>query len=79
MAKKKPPVRKHEVKATLQNFTLAKAKSALTLEVYANGEKVGELRIGRGSLYWWGRRKQITKRIGWGEFTKLMDDHAYGK
>jgi hypothetical protein len=71
-------VRKHEVRAALSNFTLAKAKSALTLQVYAKGEKVGELQIGRGSLYWWGRNRQIHKRISWGRFTKMMDELAYG-
>lgn len=77
MAARKKQLRKHEVRAALSNFTLAKAKSALTLQIYASGEKVGELQIGRGSLYWWGRRKQIQKRVSWGRFTKMMDDLAY--
>ena len=34
-----PVVRKHEVKADLANFELAKARSSLTLEIYANKEK----------------------------------------
>lgn len=78
MAARKKKVRKHEVRAALSNFTLAKPKSALTLEIYAGGEKVGELQIGRGSLYWWGRRKQIQTRVSWGRFTKMMDDLVYG-
>lgn len=78
MAAKKKALRKHEVRAALSNFTLAKAKSALTLQIYANGEKVGELQIGRGSLYWWGRRKQIQTRVSWGRFTKMMDDLVGG-
>jgi hypothetical protein len=79
MAAKKRLMRKHEVRADLSNFTLAKAKSALTLQVYAKGEKVGELQIGRGSLNWWGRNKQTNKRISWGRFTKMMNELAYGK
>jgi len=78
MPARKKQVRKHEVRAALSNFTLAKAKSALTLQIYANGEKVGELQIGRGSLYWWGRKKQIQTHVSWGRFTKMMDDLAYG-
>jgi hypothetical protein len=50
--------RKHEVKADLANFELAKARSSLNLQIYADREKIGELEIGRGSLYWYGRRKQ---------------------
>jgi hypothetical protein len=78
MAKAKS-VRKHEVKAELSNFELAKAKSALTLRVYSRREKVGELQIGRGSIYWWGAHKQTPKRIGWGRFTKMMNRLAYGE
>ena len=44
--------RKHEVRAELSNFQLAKAKSALTLRIFSRGQKVGELQVGRGSLYW---------------------------
>ena len=44
----KTSLRKHEVKADLHNFELAKAKSSLNLEIYAEGEKIGELEVGRG-------------------------------
>ncbi|HEV2040412.1 MAG TPA: hypothetical protein VGT81_10260 [Casimicrobiaceae bacterium] len=46
-ARGKPVVRKHEVKADLANFELAKARSSLTLQIYANKEKIGALEIGR--------------------------------
>jgi hypothetical protein len=72
-------VRKHEVKADLANFELAKARSSLTLQIYANKEKIGELEIGRGSLYWQGRKKQKSKRLDWSRFADMMDDLAYGK
>ena len=39
----KATARKHEVKADLANFELAKARSSLTLQIYANKEKIGEL------------------------------------
>jgi hypothetical protein len=71
--------RKHEVKADLANFELAKARSSLTLQIYANKEKIGELEIGRGSLYWQGRKKQKSKRLDWSRFAEMMDDLAYGK
>jgi hypothetical protein len=74
-----PPERKYEVKAEIENFTLAKAKSALTLEIYSRKEKLGELQIGRGSLYWWGAHRQNEKRISWGRLAKMLDELAYGK
>jgi hypothetical protein len=75
---KKSGTRKHEVRAELANFLLAKAKSALRLKIYSRGDKVGELEVGRGSLYWWGRSKQKHKRVSWSKFTKMMNKLAYG-
>jgi hypothetical protein len=77
-ARKAPP-RRHEVKADLANFELAKARSSLNLKIYAGGEKIGELEIGRGSLYWYGARRQRSKRIDWSKFAQMMDGLAYGE
>jgi hypothetical protein len=70
--------RTYEVKAEIANATLAKARSALTLEIYRRQEKLGELQIGRGSLFWAGARRQSAKRIHWGRFAEMMDRLAYG-
>jgi hypothetical protein len=69
---------KHEVKAGLSNFDLAKAGSSLNLQIYANKEKIGELEVGRGSLYWYGRGRHKSKRINWTKFADMMDRLAYG-
>jgi hypothetical protein len=58
---------------------LAKAGSSLTLKLYARGEKLGEITLGRGSLYWCGRYRQKRKRISWTRFAEMMDTLAYGK
>jgi hypothetical protein len=85
MPRKKPkrkvtaPTRTYEVKAEIHNATLAKAKSALTLQIYRRDEKLGEIQIGRGSLFWAGARRQSAKRIHWGRFAEMMDRLAYGK
>jgi hypothetical protein len=80
-ARRRPasPERKYEVKAEIENFTLVKAKSALKLEIYCREEKLGELQVGRGSLYWWGAHRQKEKRVSWGRFAQMMDELAYGK
>jgi hypothetical protein len=67
------------VKAELGNFTLARAKSALTLQIYARKEKLGELQVGRGSLYWWSAHKQKTRRVSWARFAEMMDELTEGK
>jgi hypothetical protein len=69
---------KHEVMADLSNFGLAKAGSSLNLQIYANHEKIGELEVGRGSLYWYGRSRHKRKRINWTKFAEMMDRLAYG-
>jgi hypothetical protein len=71
--------RKLEVKAEIANFTLAKAKSALTLQIYSRKKKLGELQVGRGSLYWAGANRQKEKRIAWGRFADMMNLLAYGE
>jgi hypothetical protein len=71
--------KKFRVRAELDNFELAKARSALKLQIYRRGLKVGELEVGRGSLYWWGAYRQKSKRIGWGRFAEMMDKLAYGR
>jgi hypothetical protein len=76
--RKAESIKKFEVRAKLSNFHLAKAKSALRLEIYARDIKVGELQVGRGSLYWSGHNRKSAKRVAWGRFAEMMDHLAYG-
>ena len=71
--------RKHAVRAALTVHELTKAGTSLHLEIYARSEKVGDLEIGRGSLYWRGGKRQLRKRISWTRFAELMDGLAYGR
>lgn len=68
--------RKHSVKASLQVTELTKAGSSLTLVVSAEGQKLGEIEIGRGALYWTGGRRQTSKRIDWSHFANMMNKLA---
>jgi hypothetical protein len=63
----------HTVRATMSVRELTKAGTSLNLEIYARGEKLGEVLIGRGTLYWTGSRRQSSKRISWTKFAELMD------
>jgi len=76
---KKKLVRRHEVRAELSNVELVKAKSSLRLEIFASKEKLGELEVGRGAIYWFGANRQKSKRIDWTRFAEMMDELAYGK
>jgi hypothetical protein len=79
MMKKKRIVRKHTVRANVQILDLTKAGSSMDFEIYAEGEKIGTIIIGRGSLTWYGRNRQIGKRLSWSRFAQLMDDNLYDK
>ena len=71
--------KKHAVMAELHVPGLSKAGSSLNLKIYASQLKLGEVTIGRGSLYWYGRYRQKRKRISWTRFAEMMDKLAYGK
>jgi hypothetical protein len=68
----------HSVKGSLTLKELTRAGSSLNLELYANRSKIGELVIGQGSLYWWGRGRKTRKRLRWSKFAAMMDTLAYG-
>ncbi len=70
--------RKHAVYANLNVPELTKAGSSLELSIYAEGEKIGELELGRGGVYWKGGRRQRRKRLSWTRFAELMDEFSYG-
>ena len=76
--KRTPPERKHAVRALVNIHELTKAGTSLTLEISAGGEKIGQIDIGRGGLFWWGGRRQKRKRLSWTRFAELMDGLAYG-
>jgi len=69
--------RKHAVRALLSIHELTKAGTSLTLDISAAGEKIGELEIGRGGLFWRGGRRHKSKRLSWTRFAELMDRLAY--
>jgi hypothetical protein len=76
---KKKVARKFAVRASIDNLSLAKAGSSLKLIIDAKGEKLGELQIGRGSLFWWGANRKTRERIPWGRLAELLNEIAYGK
>jgi len=69
--------KKHMVMASLNNVELAKAKSALSLDLYADGAKIGNLEVGQGSFFWTGARRKKSKPIGWSKFAAMMNHLAY--
>jgi hypothetical protein len=71
--------RKHAVNVHLQVFGITKAGTSLDLEIYSEGEKLGQLTIGRGSVNWRGGNRKSVKRIRWPVFAEWMNERAYGR
>ena len=69
------PAHRHTVRASLRNVDLTKATTALTLVLHDEGEKMGELVVGRGSFFWKARHGKRRKRITWADFAAMMDRH----
>jgi len=71
--------RKHSVSCTVKVPELTKSGSSVWFEVHAEGEKIGTIVLGRGSITWYGGRRQNGTRITWSKFAELMNRHCYGE
>jgi hypothetical protein len=67
--------KRHEVKVKVQVLELSKAGSGIELEVFAEGEKLGEIEIGHGSFGW--RKasgKRGFRRVDWTTFAAWLNE-----
>lgn len=69
----KRPRRKHTANAQIQILGLTKAGSSIELNMFADGEKLGRLVVGRGSLKWFGRKWKSGRRFSWSQFASHME------
>lgn len=69
--------RKHRVNCTVAVPELTKSGSSVLLEIFAEGEKIGTIVLGRGSITWYGGKRHSGTRISWTKFAELMDNHCY--
>lgn len=67
----------HKVTASMNVLELSKAGSAIELSITADGETLGTIRIGKGSLGWKGKGKKKYNDISWSKFAGMMDDKFY--
>lgn len=65
--------RKHAVRALLSVPELTKAGTSLLLEIAAEGEKIGQLQIGRGGFLWTRGKGKKAHRLSWSGFVDLME------
>jgi hypothetical protein len=65
--------KKHRVTCRMQVLELTRAGSAMELKVYGDGELLGKIIIGQGSLTWQGAKRQYCVALNWSQFAELMD------
>ncbi len=65
--------RKHSVRAALSVPELTKARTSLKLEIFEEGEKIGELEIGRGGFFWKRGKGRKSRRLTWDRFIDRME------
>jgi hypothetical protein len=53
---------------------LSKSGTSITLYVEDQGETLGTLVIGRGSMTWYRRKSHKGKRFSWQRFAAKMDE-----
>lgn len=71
--------KKHSVNAQVQILDLTRAGSSIHLDIFADGEKLGTIKLGQGSVNWIGKNRKVWgKPLNWTKFADLMNDATYG-
>lgn len=69
------PHQVHQVKTTINLEELPQAKSAIQLTILSDGETLGHITIGRGSLTWKGKGMKTTRKmLTWPRFAEIMEN-----
>jgi hypothetical protein len=69
--------RKHSVSCTVSIPELTKSGTSISFELHAEGEKIGTIVLGRGSITWYGGKRRTGTRIPWSRFAEVMNRHCY--
>ena len=64
---------KHDVQFTIPWRELGKAD--VVFEVWGDDEKLGELRVSKGSLVWYPKKNTYGNKISWSQFDAVMEGY----
>lgn len=65
---------KHRVDMRFPQRPIDLGNGDVSLEVYADEQKLGELGLSRGGITWWARdAKKPTRNLTWEQFRDLME------
>ena len=57
----------------MSNIDLTRAGSSISLDVFADKEKIGTVELGRGSIRWYGKNKQKGTTISCSGVALMLD------
>jgi hypothetical protein len=63
---------RNKVEGSIRNFTLTRAGSSITLEIFAGRTPLGTADVGVGSIMWRGPYGKKTKRVRWQRFAEWV-------
>jgi len=66
----------HEVYFTIPNRKLE--RSDVEFDVYMDEDKLGTLKVSKGTIVWFPANTIYGHRLGWAGFDKLMQEHVKG-
>ena len=77
MAAKRPKVKpRFTVNMSVQAWDLAKAGSAVMIEVRDRGKMLGTIEVGQGSFRWMPAYGKLgLKRISWSKLSRALNDY----
>lgn len=64
----------HDVKFSIPERTLG--RSDIEFKVLKNSSTLGMLKISKGSVVWFPKDTNRGKKMLWGDFDKMMQEHA---
>jgi len=70
--------KKHSVKAHVQILDLTRAGSSISFEIFADKAKLGEIKLGQGSITWFRKNAKLGRKLTWTKFAELLNHELYG-
>ena len=63
---------RHHIEISLPTKPLKNVDT--TISIWSDNEKLGELRVSRGTLDWKSARRKSVKRFSWERFAEMLDE-----
>ncbi|MGE4504093.1 MAG: hypothetical protein AB7D51_02000 [Desulfovibrionaceae bacterium] len=66
----------HRVSAKMKDISLARAGSAVDMQIYGDDHLLGHIIIGKGTFRWRKAKQQKNKTMNWTRFFQFLEANA---